>query len=136
MNSRVAVDTNVLIYLFDEASSGKRNVAERLISDTPCVPSQVISEFINVSKRLLPLAKVDLMKKCAQLMQYCTIIPVNQSILEQSVRLIEKYDFQIFDSIILSAALAADCHILYSEDMQHGLLVNDQLKIINPFANN
>jgi len=32
-------------------------------------------------------------------------------------------------------ALEANCHILYSEDLQHGLLVEKRLEIINPFYN-
>lgn len=47
--------------------------------------------------------------------------------------LIEKYDFQLFDSIIVAAALGADCSILYSEDMQHGLTTGN-MTVINPFA--
>ena len=30
-------------------------------------------------------------------------------------------------------ALEADCHILYSEDLHHGLVVENRMKIINPF---
>jgi hypothetical protein len=33
----------------------------------------------------------------------------------------------------ISHALETGCSILYSEDMQHGLLVERQLKIVNPF---
>ena len=45
----------------------------------------------------------------------------------------EKYDFQVFDGIIIAAALEADCDILYSEDMQDGQIIEDKLKIVNPF---
>jgi len=33
----------------------------------------------------------------------------------------------------LSAALFSNCQIIYSEDMQHDLLIENKLKIINPF---
>jgi len=45
----------------------------------------------------------------------------------------ERYNFQLFDAIIIAAALESDCKIFYTEDMHHNLLVDDQLKIINPF---
>jgi len=48
-------------------------------------------------------------------------------------RLVGKYDFQIFDGIIVAAALEADCDILYSEDMQDGQVIENTLKIKNPF---
>jgi predicted nucleic acid-binding protein len=47
--------------------------------------------------------------------------------------LISKYDFQLFDGIIVAAALEANCDVLYSEDMQDGMVIENTLKIINPF---
>jgi predicted nucleic acid-binding protein len=47
--------------------------------------------------------------------------------------LVVKYDFQIFDGIIVAAALEANCDILYSEDMQNGQIIENSLKIVNPF---
>ena len=37
------------------------------------------------------------------------------------------------DSIVVASALEAGCDRLYTEDMQHGLIVENQLKIVNPF---
>jgi predicted nucleic acid-binding protein len=48
--------------------------------------------------------------------------------------LVERYDFQLFDSIIVASALEAECDILYSEDLHHGLIVEDKLTILNPFV--
>ncbi len=47
--------------------------------------------------------------------------------------LIERYDFQFFDAIIVAGALQSNCTVLYSEDMHHELLVEKQLRILNPF---
>jgi predicted nucleic acid-binding protein len=52
----------------------------------------------------------------------------------QGLKLAELYQFSVYDSMIVAAALLADCHILYSEDMQHGLLVEGSLRIQNPFV--
>lgn len=48
--------------------------------------------------------------------------------------LVIKYDFQIFDSQIIASALEHNCDALYSEDLHHGLIINEQLTIINPFT--
>jgi predicted nucleic acid-binding protein len=37
------------------------------------------------------------------------------------------------DSIIVATAIDGKCETLYSEDMQHGLHVMEQLRIVNPF---
>lgn len=41
--------------------------------------------------------------------------------------------FSFWDSLIVAAALHAAVTILYSEDMQSGLKIGDQLEIVNPF---
>ena len=34
---------------------------------------------------------------------------------------------------MLSSALEHNCSIIYSEDMQHGQIIENTLKIVNPF---
>jgi len=64
---------------------------------------------------------------------YCELSVFGSVIYTKSMGLIQKYQFQMFDAIIVSSALLSDCEILYSEDMQHNLIVEKQLKIVNPF---
>jgi len=45
-----------------------------------------------------------------------------------------RYPFSFWDGLIVASALAANAEILYSEDMQNGLLVENKLKIVNPFV--
>jgi len=33
----------------------------------------------------------------------------------------------------VASALEANCHIFYSEDLHHGLVVENRMEIINPF---
>jgi predicted nucleic acid-binding protein len=63
----------------------------------------------------------------------CHIQNVTYATLQRAKKLIDRYDFQLFDSIIVASALEAGCGILYSEDLHNGLVVENQLKIINPF---
>ncbi len=42
------------------------------------------------------------------------------------------FDFNIYDSLILASASRARCNVLYTEDLQHGQIV-DGLAIRNPF---
>ena len=128
-----ALDTNILIFLEGNDVS-KRKIAETLLSFDPVIPSQVISEFINVTRRLRRIPKNQLIAEASALFRHCVIAPLEHSTLDLAKNLIDKYDFQIFDSIIVATALEAKCVALYSEDMQHNLMVFHQLKIINPFV--
>jgi predicted nucleic acid-binding protein len=129
----IALDTNVLIYLFDKEDSHKKEIANHPITLHPAISTQVVSEFLNVARRLLPIPKQQIISKCNELFRLCTIVPVNHNCLEKAESLILHYDFQIFDAIIVATALENNYDTLYSEDMQHGLKVERKLKIINPF---
>ena len=131
-DKKYALDTNILIYL-EGNNFDKRKTAELLLSYDPVIPTQVISEFINVMRRLRDIPKYQLLKEITALFRYCFIVPVSHSTLDLAAGLVLKYDFQLFDSIIVASALEAECTILYSEDMQHNLVVDEQMKIINPF---
>jgi predicted nucleic acid-binding protein len=86
-----------------------------------------------MQKRRLPVSKVELMVMCIEWMQMCEFQPITQATLHIAQRLIVRYDLQIFDSIVAAAALEADCTILYTEDMHHGMTIDGMLTIINPF---
>jgi predicted nucleic acid-binding protein len=128
-----AIDTNVLIYL-EGNDSTKRQIAEILLSGNPLISPQVISEFINVTRRLRQAPKSTIISETVELFRHCPIAAIKHSTLDLSLNLIKRYDFQIFDSIIIATALESKCNILYSEDMHHGLTVENRLKIINPFV--
>ena len=133
MTTKIALDTNILIYLYDDSDERKRNISESLILDRPIIGSQVISEFLNVTKRLLKLPKNELMDKANKLFRVCEIVSMNQMTITKAKDLIIKYDFQLFDSLIVASALQSNCTVLYSEDLHHNLMVENQLRIINPF---
>ena len=132
MNERFALDTNILIYL-EGNDIPKRKIAEILLSYDPVIPAQVVSEFINVTRRLRKIPKHQLIAETSALFRHCSIAPFEQSTLDLAKTLIDRYDFQIFDSIIVASAVETNCEILYSEDMHHNLLIENQMKIINPF---
>jgi predicted nucleic acid-binding protein len=45
----------------------------------------------------------------------------------------ERYKFSFYDSVIVASALRARCKILYFEDLQHGQVIEKQLRVTNPF---
>ena len=79
------------------------------------------------------MGKLDALESLNSWLPFCTLADFSVKIYDHSAQMIERYQFQLFDSIVVAYALASGCNRLYSEDMQHNLLVNDQLLIINPF---
>jgi predicted nucleic acid-binding protein len=131
--TKIALDTNIIVYNHDKLNEYKQDMARTLISRSPSISVQVISEYLNVMKRIMRIPKLELTDFCIQWMAKCSIHPVNVSTLKIAKHIIQCYDLQIFDSIIVASAIEANCEILYSEDMHHGLEVDGRLKVVNPF---
>jgi predicted nucleic acid-binding protein len=49
-----------------------------------------------------------------------------------AINISKRHGYRIYDSLILAAAMQAGCTTLYTEDMQHGQIV-DGVRIMNPF---
>ena len=50
----------------------------------------------------------------------------------QALEVQERYRLSFYDSMIVAAALEADCRRILSEDLQHGQRIGN-LQIVNPF---
>ena len=61
------------------------------------------------------------------------VVYVYTSTINIAFNLSLKYGFSYWDSMIVATALENNCEVLYTEDMQHGLLVEKTLLIKNPF---
>ena len=132
--SRIALDSNILIYNHSLTCEKKMLIASDFFNENPVISSQVISEYLNVMRKKFKMQKLELMQLCSLWLEKCTVQPVILSTVKLAQDLVGKYDFQMFDGIIVAAALEADCDILYSEDMQNGQIIENTLKIVNPFA--
>lgn len=132
--SKIAIDTNILIYLHEiNPVSDKRLIASELVSDGPLISSQVVSEYLNVCHRRLKMTKQECLDSLMGWLPFCDLAVFKLSVFNTAIHLVEKYQFQMFDGVIVASALISDCSILYSEDMQHDLLIENKLRIINPF---
>lgn len=61
------------------------------------------------------------------------VVPIMQQTIIKCMDIKNIYKFSYWDSLIISSALENNCKILYSEDMQDGLIIENNLTIINPF---
>jgi predicted nucleic acid-binding protein len=138
MKDRIFIDTNVLVYihLFDEESQDKRkalqNLLHRRIDAELIINVQVINEFYNVLLRKNIEDNV-IQEKIHSQLEICSASELSLKTVFSAWKLREKYKYSYWDSLILASALENSCSILYSEDMQHGQVIEDSLKIINPF---
>lgn len=133
MMDSVALDTNILIYAHENDEPLKQERAVDLIQKRPHISSQTVSEYINVLRRKLPVPKDEVLTIAAMVIAQTELRTVSVATLNLAKALLAKYHLQIFDAMIVASALESNCSILYSEDMQHGLVVESKLRILNPF---
>ena len=102
--------------------------------NTSSICAQVLVEVVNVCKHRFNYKKQNLLTLWSFLLDTCTVTPTNNQSIQKAIQLVNRYDFQLFDALIIADALISNCTILYSEDMQHNMLVENKLTIINPFV--
>lgn len=129
------VDTNIWLYAFIEGEDGHKQArAKNTIQDNEVILStQVINEVcVNLLKKA-QLAEPDIQALIVSFYSHYTVVEFDQDILTKASALREQYHFSYWDSLIVASALAAQCAFLYTEDMQHGLQVENRLTLQNPF---
>ena len=125
-------DTNVLVYLAS-ADPAKADQAERVVERGGAVSVQILNELANVARRKMTLSWKETHVFLSTLREVLTVHPVTIETHEIGLRLAERYRLSVYDSMVTAAALQADCDTLWSEDMQHGLVIDRRLRVTNPF---
>jgi predicted nucleic acid-binding protein len=64
----------------------------------------------------------------------CRVEIVLPSTMHLALNITERYGYSWYDSLIIAAALDAGCDTLYTEDLQHGQVIENRLTINNPFS--
>ena len=139
MKGKYFLDTNIFVYSFDSNKPAKSAIARDLIlialkQQTGCISSQVIQEFLNVSSKRFspPLEVKDSLKYLNTVLAPLCEIYTSIELYRKSIETAERWKFSFYDSMIITAAIQANCSILYSEDLQHNQKV-ESLTIVNPF---
>ena len=127
------VDSNVLLYL-TSPEPAKAEVVERLLTRNLQVSVQILNEIANVASKKFKRSWPEIDQLLDRLIPMLEVNALTHAMHVDGRRLLQRYGFQWWDALIVAAALAADCDTLYSEDMHAGLLVDDRLRIVNPFA--
>ena len=135
MLDKVFIDSNIIIYAYSVDEPKKQAVVKSLLNahEAIVISTQTINEFVTVTTRKKILSYSQASAAVKELFLELLVETIDQGIIQNAIALAEKYRYSYFDSLMVASALAADCSILYSEDMHHDHVVEKKLKIINPF---
>jgi predicted nucleic acid-binding protein len=129
------MDTNIWLHAFVVGSDpDKSSTAQSILRrETDIVVStQVLSEIaVNLIKKAA-FAESDVRALIASFYRRYPIVELDQAILMRASELRERYQISLWDSLIVASAWAAGSPVVYSEDMDEGLVVDKRLTIVNP----
>jgi predicted nucleic acid-binding protein len=125
-------DTNVLVYLAS-GDTGKADRAEQVVAAGGTISVQVLNELTNLARRKMRLSWDDTHRWLATIRAVVSVVPVTVATHEAGLAMAERYGLSIYDAMIAASAALHDCDTLWSEDMQHGMLIDGALRIADPF---
>ena len=139
MNDRFFLDTNVIVYSFDQSSPLKAEVADgllrkALLTRKGAISYQVVQEFFNVARRRSPgqMRLEEAEHFLSTVLNPLCIVHSSPALFRKALQLVDRFRLQWYDALIVAGAIEAKCGILYSEDFQNGQKFDD-LEIRNPF---
>lgn len=135
------VDTNVLVYRFDNRFPKKQKTAVDLLrrgiaEDSVRVPHQAIVEFVAAVTRSVRghviLKQADALREAEELLGQFTVLYPNEAILRNAGRGCAAYQLNWFDAQIWSYAEHYGLPEILTEDLQHDRLYGT-VRVVNPF---
>ncbi len=125
-------DTNIFVYAMTGEARGI--VARSRLRGGGVISAQVLNEFVRVSRKKL---RLDWAIVEAALNEFRALVdevrPVAVSTHEIAVSVARDDGLDIYDALIVAAAIEAGCDRLYSEDLQDGRRLGDSV-IVNPVS--
>jgi predicted nucleic acid-binding protein len=125
-------DTSVLLYLLSSEDE-KADRVETLLAEAGVISVQVLNEFAAVAIRKLAMPLAEIREVLETVRNICRTEPLTVEDHDRAAENLKRYKFSFYDSVIVASALRAGCRILYTEDLQHGQVIEKQLKVIDPF---
>jgi predicted nucleic acid-binding protein len=133
----VTIDTNIAFYSLEcdgKADNAKADRAKAVLAEAGFLSVQVLNEYAFAARRKLRRDWADIdydlnLLRTAILRIHSIDARANR----YALTIAANYQLSFYDSLMIAVALENGASILYSEDMQHGMVIDDKLTIINPF---
>lgn len=136
---RAFVDTNVLVYLLDDAAPPKRHVAHELVAGRGAAGSLVVSTqvlmelyVVLTQKRRPPMEASDAEELVRTLAEW-TVVQTDAGLVLAALARARTDRISPWDGLIVEAARVSGCRTLFTEDLQHGREF-DGVRVVNPFG--
>ena len=134
---RVALDTNLLVYVEGVNGPARKKSALQLLNQLPqgtaVVPVQALAELFHVLVRKARRPASEARAAVLGWQDACSTVETSTAVLLTAIEVAAQHHLAIWDAIILCSASDAGCRLLLSEDLQHGFTWQG-VTVVNPFA--
>ena len=134
----IFVDTNVLVYAYDETAGQKHTIAAQLVENwwnnkNGYISLQVIQEFyVTITRKIVsPMDAQAARQIVADLAQWKIHTPTVDDLL-QAIDIQHNHQLSFWDAMVIQSAVRLGCRALASEDLTHGQIISG-VEIFNPF---
>jgi predicted nucleic acid-binding protein len=142
MSVDALIDTNILVYRYDNRFPEKREIATRIlrrgiVEGSVRVPHQAIIEFVAAVTRPIRghvlLQQADALREAEEFLRQFVVLYPNEAIVREAVRGCAAYQLSWFDAHMWAYAEYYGVPEILTEDFQHDRLYGS-VRAVNPFA--
>jgi predicted nucleic acid-binding protein len=132
MSAKAFFDTNVLLYAFSDDEL-RSETAKQVVGAGGAISVQVLNEFVAVCRRKLHRSWSEIEKSTASILDMCSLpLAITLKTHQAAFKISKRYDYKIYDAMVLASAIEAGCAVLFTEDMQDGQKI-ESVTLRNPF---
>jgi predicted nucleic acid-binding protein len=138
MTDSAFVDTNVVVYAFDDDEPDKQERARDLLSDPGDVrlvlSTQVLAEFfVTVTRKLARPLDAGPARQAVAALSELPVVGADAGLVLAGIDLADRYQLAVWDGLIVQAAVVSGCETILTEDLADGSVLAG-VRIQNPFA--
>ncbi len=129
------IDTNVLVYAFDDDEPAKQTRARQLMREQPdaVISPQVLLEWYSVvTQKFSPPMPTDAAAQTLAALAELDVIAADAELVMRAAQTSSTHQVSIWDAMIIESASVAGCETLHSEDLSDGASIRG-VTIRNPF---
>jgi predicted nucleic acid-binding protein len=120
------LDTNVLVYGFDDREPAKQAISEGIVkagaqAGDLVISTQVLQEFYwTVSRKFVPRLEPEIVDQALRDFTRFHVVQVDVPIIFSTIARVRSASISFWDALIVEAALVAGATRLLTEDLQDG----------------
>jgi predicted nucleic acid-binding protein len=136
MSGSAFVDTNVVVYAFDEDEPAKQERAREVLSGADqllVLSTQVLAEFyVTVTRKLARPLDASTARQAVEQLSELPVVPTDADLVLAAIDVSDRHQLSFWDGLIVQAASSAGCDTILTEDLSHGSVIAG-VSVDNPF---